>query len=187
MNCAGAFRCILKLTKQLARLHSDSLRTIVRERGRKSMPFLKCRAIGSLRRLRSCARRLKPAPSRTSPSLLLFDPAGGLLPPRPQMIAADARRRCQGWPPLAATEGLALTASSTTARWLCRVVTKTVRLSGSRASCRINVLSVVEVQAPTTLHQMRRVPIWSSRCLLHNEAQVAPRSERTVRLVARRK
>jgi len=45
-----------------------------------------------------CSHRLKPAPISRPPSLLLFDPAGGLLPPRPGIATADARRRCQGWP-----------------------------------------------------------------------------------------
>src|SRR5262245_31914319 len=45
-----------------------------------------------------CSRRLKPAPISGSPSLLLSDPAGGLLPPRPRIATTDARRRCQGWP-----------------------------------------------------------------------------------------
>jgi len=31
-------------------------------------------------------------------AFLLFDRAAGFLPPRPRAIAADARRRCQGWP-----------------------------------------------------------------------------------------
>ena len=33
-----------------------------------------------------------------SGAFLLFDRAAGFLPPRPHNVAADARRRCQGWP-----------------------------------------------------------------------------------------
>ena len=32
------------------------------------------------------------------PAFLLFDPAGGFLSPRPHVVAAGARRCCQGWP-----------------------------------------------------------------------------------------
>jgi len=38
----------------------------------------------------------KPAPISAPPSLLLFDPAGGLLPPRPRISGAVARRGGQG-------------------------------------------------------------------------------------------
>src|SRR6185437_12095485 len=60
---------------------------------------------------------------------LLFDRAAGFLPPRPQNAEAGARRCCPGWPgsgpPIDAEHrfamtGLALTASSTTARSSCR-------------------------------------------------------------------
>ena len=40
----------------------------------------------------------KPAPLNGFQSLLLFDPAGGLLPPRPQNISADARSGGHGRP-----------------------------------------------------------------------------------------
>jgi hypothetical protein len=40
----------------------------------------------------------KPAPIHGFPAFLLFDRAARFLSPRPHIIAADARRCCQGWP-----------------------------------------------------------------------------------------
>ena len=55
-------------------------------------------------------------------SFLWFDRAAGFPSPRPQYADADAHRSCQGWPLFAATEGLAFTWPSTTARWFDRGV-----------------------------------------------------------------
>jgi hypothetical protein len=68
----------------------------------------------SLCRSTCCSRRPKPAPISAPPSLLLFDPAGGLLPPRPRISRAVARSGGQDRP-VRAAEGLVLTAASTAA------------------------------------------------------------------------
>lgn len=73
-----------------------------------------CRPIGWLCRSPLRSRRPKPAPIRGPPSLLLFDPAGGLLPPRPHVASGVARSPCQGWPARATPQGgSALTRAST--------------------------------------------------------------------------
>ena len=55
------------------------------------------------------------APVLLSGPFLLFDRAAGFLSPRPRIVVADARSRCQGWSVFATTEGVAFTSASTTA------------------------------------------------------------------------
>src|SRR6516165_7079236 len=70
-------------------------------------------------------------------TLLLFDRAAGLLPPRPHIRRAGARRCCQGWPllqrPPPSGGPRPLQQSSTTAR---------LDGSGRLHSCLLSVLSV---------------------------------------------